>query len=327
MSGFIGHSRHLTWPPNLHLLPRQSTGSKTHTPGSALSPHTTYTRPLPQDDEDPFSHFLSPVLEEDDPYDDSSYSAGITPYISNSTSQKDALFRARLEERWETYVARRLLKHSSKASSASIPAPLPPPFPQTSATPPEEESIPDLLADLEEEGMDAEMATTPDGTIGLPIPHSSSSSSLSRMDWHFPSTVSSYDDDDDRFIHADTDESEDDMDGWEADRRHSRAAINGKDGQLVSPRRKFKPVSPQLSRPRPSPLRTLSGKRHAWREPSEELWTVEEEVEQPHGENNLDQDDVFEDRGRRRSNGSERGRKRVKMVHWDEEVHVMEFER
>lgn len=293
------HSRHPTWPPTVHLLP-DSFLAKESTPRSLLNSKNSYTATLPEitEDEDPFSHFLSPVLDEESSFssplsdfDDSepSYTAGITPYSSTSASKKDALFRARLEEKWETFVARRLLQHRSSTSiSSAIPAPLPPPFPQQSvgpATPPNEDALPDLM----DEAMDNDM----------PSPCSVGPSSPESMNWYFPSTIDNHSSDDDMDSDAsDMDIDDAELDGWEADRR----LMAEQRRVQFSSRRKFKTS------------RTGSGKKHAWREPSPDLWTVEEEAEE------LPIVDEEEGRGRR-------GRKRAKFVHWNEEVLVLEYER
>ena len=286
MSSSRYHVRHITWPTNFYFFadstpkaPATSDEAAQPPQPSVLKEHTTYTRPLPEvtEDEDPFAHFLSPVLEEEDTFDDSNFSAGISPIDSQPDAKKDYFFRARLEEKWETYVARRLLKHStsSKNKSGSIPAPLPPPFPQ-STTPPEE-AMPDLV----------------DSDISSP-----SSPELGVMQWGSPTTPLS--DFDDAFIMNDSDLDADmmeNLDGWEGDRRR----YSESDLSLGSPTR----------RPRTNSLRTLSGKRHSWREPAWELYTLKEENE--------------DDEEKRRGRGGKTHR-RSKTVSWNEEVQVMEFE-
>ena len=295
-----GHTRHLTWPTSIQLVPESMT--RPARPRTALKQRATYTQTLPRiaEDEDPFSHFLSPVLQEEDAFDDLSYSAGITPYEFEPISKQDALFRARLEERWETYVARRLLKHSKiqKGRSASIPAPLPPPFPQTPTTPPEEDNMPELM----EEAFETDMIGSPNDSIGpsSPDPMSWSFPSMSSsepMNWTFPSQG--------RSNTVDIDDSEGDMealDGWCADL--CRLTSNGRDVRYTTP---------ALKRPRLSSCRTLSGKRRSWREPSSDLYTLNEE-------NECEGDE--EGRGRAR-----KSRKTAKSVHWNERVQVLEFER
>lgn len=246
MSAFNNHDRHPTWPPTLQLLPdcfnddEESPKAKPHSQRDQTS----------DIDEDPFSHFLSPVLEDEDPCDETSYTAGITSCVSESEI-KTARFRARLEERWENYMAHRLLSHQILASTASsLPILL-------SATPPDEDQLPDLYVD----DIDA---STPDTESSSPP--------------YFPSM--SFDDD---------------ADGWEADRLH---------GNSVQVTRL------PLKRPRFRSSRTLSGKKHSWREPSDQLFTLTEE----------DEDEVMEDRGRK-------GRKKSKTVRWSENVQVVEYER
>lgn len=289
------HSRHPTWPPTTQLLPSIIT-SREKTPRSLIKAETRYTSTLPEisEDEDPFSHFLSPVLDEETPFEGTNYTAGILPYESSSSSTlsgRDALFRARLEEKWETFVARRLLQHS-RSNTAAIPAPLPPPFPQEPTTPPAED-VPELF----EETMDMEIPNTPDDSPASP----------SQMGWYFPSTVdgsgSDYDDmsdDDFDFSDSDSESDSDSLDGWEADRR--LAATRGRSTQQISHTRNrttFR-YSPRLS----------SGKKHAWREPGPDLWTVNEE------------DEIAIENEER-----SRPRKRTKTVHWNEQVQVLEYER
>jgi len=265
--------------PRVSPVPVQAVESVEPDQANVLKEHANYTRPLSEirEDDDPFSHFLSPVLEEEDTFDESSYSAGIATYESQSDAKKDYFFRARLEEKWETYVARRLLKHSTSTKSrpGSMPAPLPPPFPQ-SFTPPED-AMPDLI----------------DSDFSNP-----SSPELGVMQWGLPITTTS--DFDDAFIVNDSDSDADmieDLDGWEGDRRRS----SGCDLSVDSPTR----------RPRLNSLRTLSGKRHSWREPAWELYTLEEENE--------------EEEEKRRGRGGNSA-KRAKTVSWNEEMQVVEFE-
>ncbi|KAG8624973.1 hypothetical protein KVT40_006724 [Elsinoe batatas] len=297
------HSRHPTWPPTVHLLP-DSFLAKESTPRSFLTAANkhSYTATLPEitEDEDPFAHFLSPVLEDEstltplsDLEDEPSYTAGITPYTSTPNSTKDALFRARLEEKWETFVARRLLQHKPfpAATSSAIPAPLPPPFPQQPlhpTTPPNEDALPDLM----DEAMDND----------LPSPFSIGPSSPDSMNWYFPSTIDALSSDDDMSDAEEMDlDEEPNLDGWAADRRLLAMQRRVQFSPEMKGRRKFRTTA-----------RNASGKKHAWREPSPDLWTVEEEGEE------------VEDGARGRKG---RGRKRVKTVHWNEEVLVLEYER
>jgi hypothetical protein len=56
-------------------------------------------------DEDPFSHFISPVHEEDDPFDNLAYSAGIIVNESDFSS-KASKFRNAIAQKWAYYVER-----------------------------------------------------------------------------------------------------------------------------------------------------------------------------------------------------------------------------
>jgi len=276
-----------------------------------------------EEDDDPFSHFLSPVLDGESSMDDTSitYTAGINPYFlpSENLRQTKLLTKARLEEQWESDVVCRMRKLQQKS---------------TSSTPPPEDAIPDLI----DEAIDTDLATSPDS--GSPL-------SPGNMGWYFPSSplsktsLRSFS----SSSSEEEEEEEDDeylmmgeQDGWAGDR--SRASKQNTKGKLIGHRRtksvrKFKcpplpfsasdPISP------PSPLflpidipkidRTSSfgRKRHAWKEPSPGLWTVEEEE---------DINDILEDKVEIESPCQEkRQRKRCKFVHWNEEVVVVEYER
>lgn len=280
------HSRHPTWPPSRQLLPDTIT-NKESIPRSLLNKDQRYIASLPDitEDEDPFSHFLSPVLEEESSFDETNYTAGITPYDSStsSVSRRDAVFRARLEEKWETFVARRLLQHrrsnaiSISSSSSSLRSS------QAPSTPPSEDALPDLL----DETMDCGFPGSPDSMPASP----------DQAQWYFPSTIDAEDE-------YDISDDSDGSDGWEADRRRLAVRDQRHDQlQQLSPRKKFG-----------SSGRNLSGKKHAWREPSPGLWTVAEE----------DAEDLTNDGEGKRGR---RGRKRAKTVHWNEEVTVLEYER
>ncbi|KAF2792977.1 hypothetical protein K505DRAFT_245433 [Melanomma pulvis-pyrius CBS 109.77] len=58
---------------------------------------------LPDIDENPFAHFLTPVNEEDDPYDGLSMSAGIVVPDGPRTS-KSSKFKSTVAEKWARYV-------------------------------------------------------------------------------------------------------------------------------------------------------------------------------------------------------------------------------
>jgi hypothetical protein len=58
---------------------------------------------LPDIDEDPFAHFLTPVTEEDDPFDDLTMSAGIIVQEGPRTS-KSTKFKSTVADKWARYV-------------------------------------------------------------------------------------------------------------------------------------------------------------------------------------------------------------------------------
>lgn len=59
--------------------------------------------PLPDIDDDPFAHFLTPVYEEDDPHDALALSAGIVVPDGPRTS-KASKFRSNVADKWARYV-------------------------------------------------------------------------------------------------------------------------------------------------------------------------------------------------------------------------------
>jgi hypothetical protein len=87
MPSFIRHSRSYSFPPCID--------SVDFAPPSEAN--------LPDIDEDPFAHFLTPVNEEDDPYDGLSLSAGITIPDGPRTS-KASKFRSTVSDKWARYV-------------------------------------------------------------------------------------------------------------------------------------------------------------------------------------------------------------------------------
>ena len=60
-----------------------------------------YDAGLPDIDEEPFAHFLTPLSEEDDPYDPLSLSAGID---DGPRTSKAAKFRSNISNKWARYV-------------------------------------------------------------------------------------------------------------------------------------------------------------------------------------------------------------------------------
>jgi hypothetical protein len=60
---------------------------------------------LPDIDENPFAHFLTPVVEEDDPYDGLSLSAGIiVPDDVGPRTSKTLKFKSNVADKWARYV-------------------------------------------------------------------------------------------------------------------------------------------------------------------------------------------------------------------------------
>lgn len=113
-------SRRTTWP-SLQLLTPNMSKSKSN------------SSPVTEDiDEDPFSHFLSPVMDEDDPFDGLEYNAGITTF-DEEVEHKRTNFRARLEEKWGNFLSRR--------------SPSPPKDQRPPRTPPSEDQLPELIID------------------------------------------------------------------------------------------------------------------------------------------------------------------------------------
>ena len=316
------HARHPTWPYTGHLLPDTLPTSNK----DIQSPPQKYSQPLSSIDEDPFSHFLSPVLDEDDPYDDSSYTAGIStsdypsPTLSDtafpphsSSFTRSTQFRARLEEKWEGFVARGLLSnsHSTKNNRgiSSRPGPLPMPLSSNPrdmtmpSTPPGEDALPDLF--IEDTEADAGTLTPDDEDDEMRSPSSASSTSPSTFTY-FPT------------MSFDLDSVE--ADGWEADRQRNCIGLG-----IKRPSSSGKKTRPTFG----SSSRTLSGKRHAWSVPSEDLWTVEEEGDEA---DEAEDDDDLEQYSRGRSGKGKRRMgvvtaKKPKFVHWNEEVKVLFYER
>ncbi|EON65678.1 hypothetical protein W97_04917 [Coniosporium apollinis CBS 100218] len=97
MPAFTTLTRNYSWPPLFNLIAADP-DSGAHEP--AL---------LPDMDEDPFAHFLTPLREEDDPFDGLALSAGILPgetAKASASASKAAKFCERLARRWERYVER-----------------------------------------------------------------------------------------------------------------------------------------------------------------------------------------------------------------------------
>ncbi|KAF2759117.1 hypothetical protein EJ05DRAFT_333368 [Pseudovirgaria hyperparasitica] len=96
MPSFVNHTRGYTWPPSVHLL--DSSDVATHLESVAEE--------LPDINEDPFAHFISPVTEEDDPYDEEyDFNAGITVVEQPPNKVKSQKFRTTVAKKWAQYVA------------------------------------------------------------------------------------------------------------------------------------------------------------------------------------------------------------------------------
>jgi len=111
-------TRRPTWPALNLLTPSMSKGK----------PQSIPTHEIEGDiDEDPFSHFLSPILDDEDLLEDDDFSAGIGAFDDEEeeAETKRTNFRTRLGERWDNFLSR----------------------PKRPRTPPDEEEVPDLETD------------------------------------------------------------------------------------------------------------------------------------------------------------------------------------
>lgn len=191
-------ARRPTWPTLSLLTPSLLTAT---TPDK--TPQSIPSQLGGDIDEDPFSHFLSPVLDDEDPFNDDDFSAGINAFDEDEIESKRTNFRARIGEKWDSLIKQR----------------------QRPRTPPHEDQVPDLETD---DNTDSSTTRSPRG--GSP---------------------------------ADLNIFEAELDGWEADRARHRRSMFG---------------SP-LQRPKLKTSRTLSGRKHAWAEPSPALWNIDEDDE------------------------------------------------
>jgi len=165
---------------------------------------------LPDIDEDPFAHFITPITEEDDPFDGLELNAGI--FRDQGKSSKTAKFKSSVAQKWTRYVQNNhsnlhSLYHDSNEADENNG---------------EEESFMQLD--------DERLIDTPHTVVQLSRPHS-------------PSTSSS----------------------------PTREATRGRAQELLSPN----------ARRRYRQSRTLSGRRHSWRQPSPDIFTVMEAAEEP----------------------------------------------
>jgi hypothetical protein len=85
------HNRTYSWPPTLHLIDVSALGS-----------------PIPDIDDDPFAHFISIPVEDDELAADMlSFSAGIiAPPSSASRGTKAYKFRTSIAKKWARYIAK-----------------------------------------------------------------------------------------------------------------------------------------------------------------------------------------------------------------------------
>ncbi|CAD0112404.1 unnamed protein product [Aureobasidium uvarum] len=197
--------------------------------------------PVDDIDEDPFSHFLSPVLDEDDPFDGLDYNAGIDTPFDEEVEHKRTNFRVRLEEKWGNFLSSRRLAPTAKVTTG------------TAETPPSEDQLPELIID-DLEG------------FGSP-----SSSPPTRL----PSLTTLKD-----IIHEEDEEAdgwEADRRRSRVLRRKNNFHLDEMDRPVTAPSPRTH--RPKLQRPRFKRFRTLSGRPHSFVAPSPHLWTVSEHDE------------------------------------------------
>jgi len=83
------HRRTYSWPLCTQLLPNDNMSKR---------------EPLPDIDDEPFAHFITPVTEADDLFDANLFDAGIQP--AEPAASITSRFKTSLEQRWAQYVAR-----------------------------------------------------------------------------------------------------------------------------------------------------------------------------------------------------------------------------
>jgi hypothetical protein len=99
MPSFLrGHSRAFSYPPGLEDV----------------------NDGLPDIDDEPFAHFLTPVSEEDNPYDSSSFNAGIVAHDYPRTI-KASKFKSNVSDKWARYVKQNHTQLHSRYHNATIP--------------------------------------------------------------------------------------------------------------------------------------------------------------------------------------------------------------
>ncbi|KAJ4312039.1 hypothetical protein N0V94_007645 [Neodidymelliopsis sp. IMI 364377] len=80
----------------------------------------SYDAGLPDIDDEPFAHFLTPLSEEDDPYDPMSLSAGIVINDGPRTS-KASKFKSNVSDKWARYVKQNHTQLHTRYHVPSIP--------------------------------------------------------------------------------------------------------------------------------------------------------------------------------------------------------------
>ena len=99
MPSFLrGHSRAFSYPPGLDNVDDG----------------------LPDIDDEPFAHFLTPVSEEDNPYDPSSFNAGIVAHDYPRTI-KTSKFKSNVSDKWARYVKQNHTQLHTRYHHATIP--------------------------------------------------------------------------------------------------------------------------------------------------------------------------------------------------------------
>lgn len=92
MPSYLRYPRSFSFPPFLD--------NDNSSPFSSQTPDQN----LPDIDEDPFAHFLAPLVEEDDPYDGLSLSAGIEVSDPGARTSKTSKFKSNVADKWARYV-------------------------------------------------------------------------------------------------------------------------------------------------------------------------------------------------------------------------------
>ena len=93
MPSFVrSQERTYSWPPSLH-----------HLRDDAETSNDPVDKSLSNIDDDPFSHFISPIIEEDDPFGEASWTAGIIDH-DPSRSKKTAKFYEGIAKKWSQYI-------------------------------------------------------------------------------------------------------------------------------------------------------------------------------------------------------------------------------